>query len=245
METQEKVHEKLTIPGAIVTAGIVIALAVLYTGGKKSTSPLAGQNDNQVNKQEQQAKQIESIKPVTSDDHILGNPNAPVKIVEFSDIECPFCKRFHPVLQKIMDDFGKDGKVAWVYRHFPLSIHQKATPEAIATECVNEQGGNDIFWKYLGQLFAESLSNNQTPDTLPAEIAKKLGVDILKFNECVTSGRYDAKIQAHIEDGISAGVSGTPYSIVIAKNGKKFPLNGSLPYDNVRTIVELALKESK
>ena len=68
-----------------------------------------------------------AVRPVNGEDHILGNPDAPVKLIEFSDFECPFCKRFHPTMKRLMDEYGEDGRVAWVYRHFPLdAIHSKA-----------------------------------------------------------------------------------------------------------------------
>src|SRR6185436_7093141 len=82
------------------------------------------------------------MEPVTEKDHILGNPNAEVIMVEYSDLECPFCKEFHSTLRRVMNEYGKDGKVAWVYRHFPIdSLHPKARKEAEATECAAELGG--------------------------------------------------------------------------------------------------------
>jgi len=243
----EQEQQKLTVPGAIILAGVIIAIAVIYTGGNKSGTTTEVQNppDLAAQKKEQQAKLADSLKPVSPDEHILGNPNAPVKIVEFSDIECPFCKRFHPTMHQIMDEYGKDGKVAWVYRHFPLSIHPKATPEAEATECVWEQGGNELFWKYLDALFEASATNNQTDDAVPSQVAKKLAVDMDKYTKCVTARTYQTKVQADVKDGLAAGVSGTPYSIVIAPNGKKFPINGALPYESVKIVIDLALKEVK
>lgn len=94
----------------------------------------------------------QNIKPITSSDHIFGNPAAPLKIVEFSDLECPFCQKFHPTLKQLVNDYN--GEVAWVYRHFPLeSIHPSARPAAEASECVASLGGNDAFWQYLDLLF--------------------------------------------------------------------------------------------
>lgn len=93
------------------------------------------------------------INPITSADHIFGNPNAGVKIVEFSDLQCPFCARFHPTLKQIIQEY--DGQVAWVYRHFPLaSIHPSARPAAIGSECAAELGGNNAFWKFVDAVFA-------------------------------------------------------------------------------------------
>lgn len=100
-----------------------------------------------------------NMKPVSSDDHILGSISAPVKIVEFSDMECPFCKRFHATMQQVVKE--NNGQVAWVYRHFPLDqLHSKARKEAEATECATDQGGNEKFWAYLNRLMEVTPSNN-------------------------------------------------------------------------------------
>src|SRR5690606_34807350 len=87
---------------------------------------------------------LENIAPVTADDHIRGNPNAPLMIVEYSDFDCPYCKSFHVTMQKIIEEYGPSGKVAWVYRHLPLtSLHPSAAYIAETSECVAELGGND------------------------------------------------------------------------------------------------------
>lgn len=101
------------------------------------------------------------VDPVTANDHIMGSISAPVKIIEYSDTECPFCARFFDTMKQIMAEYGKDNKVAWVYRHFPLeSLHSRARYEAEATECAAKLGGNDKFWKYLETIESVSPLNN-------------------------------------------------------------------------------------
>jgi protein-disulfide isomerase len=98
------------------------------------------------------------IRPVTEADHILGNPNAKIIIVEYSDLECPFCKQFHNTMHQIISN---NPDVAWVYRHYPIpQLHPKAFHEAEATECAWEQGGNDAFWKYTDTIYKITPSNN-------------------------------------------------------------------------------------
>lgn len=107
------------------------------------------------------------LDPVTAKDHIAGNPQADLLIIEYSDPECPFCKRFHETMTQVMNEYGKQGKVAWVYRHFPLdSIHSKARHEAEAMECAGEIGGNTKFWEYLNKLEEITPANNQLDPTL-------------------------------------------------------------------------------
>ena len=96
---------------------------------------------------------MEKIRGVQDDDHIIGDKNAKVVIVEYSDTECPFCKVFHETLHQVVSEYdGKD--VAWVFRHWPIpQLHPKAPKEAEALECAAELGGNDMFWKYTHKLF--------------------------------------------------------------------------------------------
>ncbi|MGB3921882.1 MAG: thioredoxin domain-containing protein [Minisyncoccia bacterium] len=235
----------LTIPIAIVIAGVLIAGGV-YLGGRRGdtagiTSPQeAGREEARL------SAALDNMTPITSKDHIRGNPDAPVKIVEYSDMECPFCKRFHPTMQQVMDEYGKSGKVAWVYRHFPLDqLHPiKARKEAVASECANEQGGNDVFWKYVDRFFELTPSNNQTDvDTVLPQIAREIGLDETKFASCLGSNKYDAHIEEEVQNAIATGGNGTPWNIVVAKNGKKFPLSGAQPYVAVKQLIDLALQE--
>jgi len=234
-------QNNLSIPIAIVIAGALIAGAV-YMGTSR------GETQNNPESQaveQQQSGDLEQMSAITSADHIRGNPNAPVKIIEYSDMECPFCKRFHSTMQQVMDEYGKDGQVAWVYRHFPLdSIHSKARPEAIAAECANELGGNDAFWKFTDRFFEITPSNNQTDiETVIPQIVQEIGLNETQFASCFESGKYDEHIQSDLDNAIATGGNGTPWSIVVTASGKKYPLSGAQPYEAVKQLIELALSE--
>lgn len=236
-------NNNIMMPLAIILAGILIAGAVLYSSGNKQI----GENNLAVQVNQPQAETggtTITIRPITNRDHILGNPDAPVKIIEFSDTECPFCKRFHPTLKQAIDEYGKNGQVAWVYRHFPLdAIHSKARKEAEATECANELGENDKFWAYLDRLFEVTPSNNNLdPKELP-EIAAYVGLDKAKFTQCLDSGKYAQHVNDDLADAQNSGGNGTPWSVVVAQNGKKFPLSGAQPYSAVKALIEIALQE--
>ncbi|MEK9181475.1 MAG: thioredoxin domain-containing protein [Patescibacteria group bacterium] len=104
------------------------------------------------------------VRPVSPDEHILGNINAKIIIVEYSDLECPFCKVFHNTMHQVVEK--SNGEVAWVYRHYPIAqLHSKAFREAEATECAWEQGGNDTFWKYTDKIFEITPSNNRLEES--------------------------------------------------------------------------------
>jgi protein-disulfide isomerase len=237
-----------SIPVAVLIAGLLIAGAVFYSGGNPSDiQPTARVGDVPSANQPTPVPgsgSIENIKPVTSKDHIKGNPNAPIKIIEFSDFECPFCKKFHPTMQRVIDEYGKDGKVAWIYRHFPLdSIHpKKARNEAVASECAAELGGNSKFWEYADKIFEITPSNNRLDQALLPNIAEDIGLNRAKFEACLTSGKFDTHVESDLQDGIASGGTGTPYSILIDVNGQKYPISGAQPYASVKSIIDIALK---
>jgi len=226
------------IPGAVILAGVLIAGAVVYSQGNSSTGQQAAIAGNTA--PPTSAGSADDIKAVNSDDHIRGNPDASVKIVEFSDLECPFCKRFHATMQQVVDEY--EGKVAWVYRHFPLdSLHSKARAEAEATECANELGGNDAFWTYLDKVFEITPSNNGLDlDQLP-QIAEDIGLSKAKFEECLSSGKYAQHIEDDYQDSLASGGTGTPYSVIIAADGSTTALSGAQPFSAIKSLVDLAL----
>lgn len=217
-----------------------LAAAVLLITGTLA----AGNTAAQPNQASAAPGAADFIQPVTQRDHIRGNPDAPVKIVEFADTECPLCKRFHPTLQRIVAEYP--GKVAWVFRHFPLdNIHPKARKEAEATECANDLGGNEKFWAYLDRLYEITPSNNQLdPAELP-RIAEYVGLDRAQFEQCLQSGKYAQRVAEDLDDALAAGAQGTPYTVVVAPNGRKFAILGAQPYASVKLVVEIALQQKK
>jgi len=225
--------EKLSIPISIVIAGGLIAGALYYSSMK---APV------QVTPPPPPTGSV-SMRPVSGDDHILGNPNADVVIVEYSDTECPYCKQFHTTMQRLMSEYGSTGKVAWVYRHFPIdSLHPKARKEAEATECANELGGVSKFWEYTNMVYSVTTSNNSLdPAQLPI-IAKKVGLDVKEFNTCLESGKYASKVQADYDDAVAAGGQGTPHSILITKDGVKTAVQGARPYESMKATLDALLQ---
>ena len=241
IKTSQSPGFALSMPVAVLLSGVLIAGAVIYSGGKTQNGNTA--NAPQQQPVAQQTGDLEKMTPITSKDHIRGNPDALVKIVEYSDTECPFCKRFHTTMKEVMDEYGKDGKVAWVYRHFPLDqLHSKARKEAVALECANEQGGNDKFWSYADRLYEITPANNGLePAELP-KIAQYVGLDTAKFNTCLASTKYDKHIEDEVQNAQVTGGNGTPWSIVVGKDGKKYPLSGAQPLSAVKQLIDLASK---
>lgn len=231
------------LPASIVIAALLIAGAWIYTAGLKNIDP---KKSNQV--LEKIAPNIENVKPVSDDDHIFGNPNAEIKIIEFSDMECPFCKRFHATMKQAINEYGD--KVAWIYRHFPLEqLHPQARKAAIASECATEIGGNNAFWQYLDQY----MDLKEISESSFSQIAENIGLSRDQFETCLNSDKINEKINSYIQDATNSGAQGTPYSVIINKNNKKTSINGALPFDDfkdqygetqkgVKSLIEEALK---
>ncbi len=168
-------------------------------------------------------------------DHIRGNKDATIAIIEYSDFECPYCHRVHPTYKQIMAEYGDD--VMWVYRHFPLtSIHPKAMPTAIASECAAEVGGNDAFWK-----FADMVVENQNYD-YPA-IGKSIGLNEKKFADCLAKNEYEAYVTQQETEGVAAGVNGTPGNIIYnveTKDSRLVP--GARSFDMFKPDIDAMLE---
>lgn len=228
---EENKQNALNTPGAIIIAGIIVAVAIFMTSGNFA------KNDGGSVVTAKKAGEI-LVNPISAKDHLFGNPSAKIVVIEFSDTECPFCKMFHPTMNKIVADYN--GQVAWVYRHFPIdTLHRKARKEAEATECAGELGGNDVFWSYVGKLFETTGSNDTLDPVELPKIAKAVGLDVNQFNACLSSGKYKDLVESHYQDGIKAGVTGTPSSVVLnVKTGKKTFLVGADSYENVKKAID-------
>jgi len=225
------------LPVSIVVAGALIAAAIYSLGGgiqltpKKTTVGVPSPTPSQQPSLPSSGTGKVNLK-VTDDDHIRGNKSAPVTIVEFSDLQCPFCSRFHPTMKQALKEYGD--KVRWVYKHFPLdALHPEARPAAEASECVWEQKGNDGFWQFVDGVFE---NQQRIGSDLYKELAQKIGVNMSQFDNCVSSRKYQQKVESQYQEGTAAGVRGTPGSFV---NGE--PLFGAVPYDALKAAIDRAL----
>ncbi len=245
---ESKSQAVLNIPTAIIIAGAIIAVAIIYTMKPAGTNNKAALGDLQV-----------PIKSVNMSDHVLGNPNAKIKIVEYSDPSCPYCKVFHNTMRRVMNDYGKSGDVAWVYRHFPIdkpgtrpdgtALHPNAGHEAQATECAAAIGGNDKFWTFTNRLYEITPSVTQnSPTGLDQKelytIAAYTGLNATEFKDCLDSGRYKDKVDEQYNEGYNAGISGTPSSFMLLSGGKQISIEGAQPYEAMKQSIDAILAES-
>lgn len=228
-------NNKFILPGAIVVAALLVGAAIFFSdrGGNSIIDP---------NGTPEPTTKIE----LSDGDHILGNPDAEIKLVEYADPQCHFCRAFHTTMKNVISEYGEDGKVAWVYRHF-IIFGEQSMQEATATECAAELGGDEKFWTYLDALFAAKGENARLlPGKTLDGIAAEIGLDTTQFNTCLSSRKYDEKINSWKDQAVAAGGSGTPYTLVIDKDGEILgPINGAQPFENVKAIIDQILAETQ
>ena len=195
------------------------------------------EEERQANEKAKQVRRVSAAR-----DHIYGNPNAPVSLIEYSDFECPFCKRFHATANEIVDAYG--GKVNWVYRHFPLSMHNPgAQKEAEASECVAQLGGNDAFWKFANAIYARTKSNgNGFPLDQLVPLGKEMGLDERQFKECIDGMKYASRVQEDLDEGAQIGITGTPANFLLRNDTGEVILKvGAQPAEAIKPDIDKLL----
>ncbi|PIN90132.1 hypothetical protein COU57_04520 [Candidatus Pacearchaeota archaeon CG10_big_fil_rev_8_21_14_0_10_32_14] len=175
-----------------------------------------------------------AVKVSVDDDAVEGKKDAKVTIVEFSDYECPFCKRnYDQSYVQLKKEYIDTGKVKYVLRDFPLSFHPQAQKAAEAAECAGELGGDDAYFKMHDKLFGEGVEGGVATFKT---YAKTIGIDQKKFDTCLDSGKMAAEVAKDQADGTSYGVQGTPAFFV---NGKL--ISGAQPYSVFKTAIDAEL----
>ena len=221
---QKQTTNPYLMPGAIVLAGILISYAVFATQGNsaKVQAP-AG------------TKLIEEeVLAISDEDHIYGPKDPDVYFIEYSDYRCGYCGLFHDTIKELIEFY--DGKVAWVYRHTPYQPGGKEA--AVASECIAELVGEEAFWEYSDRVFKNQKS---LYTQWHADMAKDLGADSDKYSECISSGRYDDLIAKHTMNGQGLGGEGTPFNVLLTKEGGVVKFSGAQSLENVKLFVNRAL----
>ena len=235
-----KIEKKPMSPAtAIIIAGVLVAGAVLLSGymrmqGGSTSGPKVALASAPEYK-------IKAVDTAGSNEWRLGPKDAPVTIVEFTDTECPFCKKSHSIIHDVIDHY--DGKVALVFKHFPLeSLHALARNESKALECAGMLGGNVAFWDFTDTVFTNTKSNDGLDPTLLPAIAKKIGLNEKKFVSCLAENNFDDRINSDQTEGEALKVQGTPF-FAIYKDGKKVDeIPGAYPLSEFTKKIDPLLK---
>lgn len=250
MEPQEtkpevpSTNQPTNIIAAVATsiAMIAIAVVIILHNNKTGESPSAAQQDQQ---------QVTDSKPIPTDiatvrpgdkNYVRGNlDTADVVIFEYSDSDCPFCAKFHPTLQQIVSDYK--GKIAWVYRFFPLDMHPNARTEALALACAGQLGGSQAFNEYIDSVIDMTLTPGTKSNDLLATLATQQGLNANQFKSCMNNADTAKLVDADIAEAQNIGAQGTPFSIVMnTKTGKQTTLPGAYPIEEVRKAIDSVLK---
>ena len=255
-ENKNVTIKKGTFRSLVVGIIVAVAVAAFFAG-----SYISDQNSNQITQKDLddaiakiELKMMQERLPTSQpqlpakisadDDPIIGNPDAPITIIEFSDFQCPFCARFHvQTLPSLMEEYIEQGKVKLVFRDFPIqNIHPNALPAAVAAECANDQGK----FKGMHDLLFENQKQWSDLETSPVlstfvQYAKDLQINEEEFTSCLTGGKYIDEIRNDLEDGRNYGVSGTPGFFIGNDDVGYVELKGAQPFDSFKRIIDSQL----
>jgi len=250
----------LLVPVSIIIVGIVVAGAVFFglknsrssgskesKGGQAEISEKAGDSSPAGRQVQPQNAQV---KTSIDDDAILGNKEtAEIAIVEFSDFECSFCKRFRDeTLDQLKENYIDNGSVILVYRDLPLPFHEPAaTREAMAAECAGEQGGDEIYYQFHDKIYEQSPGNGQgISEEKLAEIGVGLGLDKGELKNCIADKEFSEEVKKDAQDAGRVGISGTPGFVVgkLSEDGsvEGVVISGAQPYSVFENAIEQLLK---
>ena len=228
----ERVRHDFLLPVAILLAGILLAGAIFivrshHVMGAAATNPNA-------------------VRPVSLDDHIIGSPSAPVKIVEYADIDSSYSKQFQQTMEQIMTEYLAGGKVAWVYRHFPY-----AEPDgygelhAEAAECAQSISKPATFYRFIDSLNSAAPGENEFNPNNYDTIVGNLGLSVGSFEQCMNAHTFTGKIATDSTNATQIGASGTPYSVLLIHGNPPVPISGALPYAAMKQVIDQSIAKAK
>lgn len=237
---------------AIIFASVIVSSSLTFFGMKSFGNGISEKDletniqkgiDTYIQNLQKQYDDKASGKPTevsgdfADDDAFLGDDDAPVTIVEFSDYECPFCQMFYSeTFPQLKKNYIETGKVKFVYRDYALAKHKNAYPAALFAECVRKETDDEGYFKAHDWLF-ENMSNGFDSEAA-LKFAKSIGADTDDVQKCIDSEEFKEEIFADMDAGSAAGFSGTPSFIL---NGKAF--EGAQPYEYFEELIEAELKK--
>lgn len=233
---EEKNKNKLFIGISIILGAIILGGAIFFALKSPELPPPPPGGSTELLK----------IENPFDDDIVLGNKDAKVIVIEFSDFQCPFCRKFfNETLPQLEKDYITPGKIAFVYRDFPLdSIHPGARSYALAAECAKEQNKwRDMHDKIFEEQSKEGVGTVPYSEKNLKKWAKEIGLNMNKFNGCFDNNKYKDEIEKDFKDGISLGVSGTPTFFIGTKEKGFRRVVGAQPYSTIKQVIDSFLEK--
>ncbi len=230
--------DTFAIPIAIIVAGVIIALGIFFANKNAATKGVADTGDT-TNTDTTGSDTFGSAKTTIGEGAVLGDKSkAKVAIVMYSDYQCPYCQTFEKeTLGQIRTNYVDTGKIIFVFRNYPLSFHGDITyTSAYAGECVLDQLGSEKLAEFHSKAYlAADMDAVNT-------IAKDLGVNVTKYNTCVSTKQFKDRVDADFKAGGDAGVSGTPGFVVgvLDSNGNVDGklIEGAYPYASFQAVID-------
>jgi len=228
------VFKRSHLYSVLLPLAFVLGLSVGYLFWGRNPGPAQPVSQaaapQQAQAQTQATQAVKRYDVPVDDDPAIGPEDAPITLIEFSDFECPYCRRWHEeVYTRLRQEYPDQVRI--VFRDFPLSsIHPNAVPAAEAANCANEQGA---FWDFQDKLFS---GEYELGTEAYMQYAEDLGLDTQSFQECVDTGRYYDEVMADFEYASNLGVRSTPTFFL---NG--IPLVGAQPYEMFKQVIEQEL----
>ena len=239
-------NEKYIIPGSIIIAGLIIGAAIFF-GGNSNTAPATGNYDDGAYAQAEQPAAVPARIVDPNNDNITGNADAEIFVIEYSDLDCPFCARYHNnALKQLKETYSGDDRVSFVFRHFPLdepytqALHPQATEKHIAAQCIAQLGGANAFNSFVGLMFSDEDTSDLSK--LPS-IAVRFGVDENAFNNCYNDRATEPKVASDFQEGAQAGVQGTPTVFLQTADGNTYQVPAD--FNAIKIGVDAYLAELK
>ena len=238
--------DKISVQSALLIGSALISLSILISGGvvKLKNSPsVLGQATIPTTTPGVDQGQIATVSG--DDDPVLGSSSAPITIIEFSDYECPYCKRhFDQTYGQLKTDYIDTGKVKLIYRDLPLSFHEpEASKEALAANCSRDQGGDSVYFKFHDEVFKKTKSNGEgLGENGIYQISKDLGLNQTDFKNCIDNQKYAKEIKDDVSEASKIGAGSTP-SFYIGKSSPNnviqgIYLRGAQPFDQFKKVID-------
>lgn len=217
--------KELFLPIVIILAGCIVAFSLYATRIRHNVENGTGTP--------------EAVRPVTPEDHFIGNPSAPIAIIEYSDIDSPYGKKLQLSMEQLMTDYAKDDQVVWVYRHFPIStLRGDSGMHALAAECAASVGTPATFFRFIDAMNAVAPGANVFNPKGYGAIVSELGLSKEAFDACLSARTFESKIHADYRNALEAGATAAPYIVLITPGEKPRAITGAPPYKTLKKIVD-------
>jgi protein-disulfide isomerase len=258
----KKSVKKSTFNGLIIGLIVVVGIAAFFAGSYTSnlnSNQILGEDQISVEELDEAIAKLElkmlqnqlpteqpkpPMKISADNDPIMGDPDAPITIIEFSDFQCPFCARFDSqTLPLIFEEYIEQGKVKLVFRDFPIqSIHPNAVPASVAAECANDQGKfkdmHDMLFDNQNEWNRQETANALS---LFSQYATEIQLEQETFDSCLTSGKHIEEIKKDLKDGQEYGVTGTPGFFIGNDEIGYVQLKGAQPFESFKKVIDAQL----